>query len=70
MVSLLSSAADVYPQGSILSPTLFLVYVNDAADVLPAGISLDDTTIYSPITSAEMDVTQCKNFQTGVDDLA
>ena len=41
------------PPGSILGPTLFLLYVNDAADVLPDGVSpatyADDTTLYSTI---------------------
>ena len=62
------------PFGSILDTTLFLVQVNDAADVLLAGISpatyADDGTTYLPRTSAEAAVTQFKNFQTGVDHLA
>ena len=45
------------PQGSILGPTLFLAYVNDAPDVLADGASLeayaDDTTLYSLVTSQQ-----------------
>ena len=43
------------PQGSILGPTLFLLYVNDCQDILPPGIGLgtytDDTTLYQSISS-------------------
>ena len=41
------------PQGSNLGPTLFLVYINDAEDQLPASVSIavyaDDTTLYTSV---------------------
>ena len=62
------------PQGSILGPTLFLVYANDAADVLPEGVTpatyADDTTLYCIIRSSATAESQCLAFQTGVDNLA
>ena len=43
------------PQGSILGPTLFLLYVNDCQDILLPGIGLgtyaDDTTLYQSIST-------------------
>ena len=62
------------PQGSILGPTLFLVYANDAADVLPEGVTpatyADDTTLYCIIRLSATAESQCLAFQTGVDNLA
>ena len=41
------------PQGSILGPTLFLLYVNSCEDVVPDGVKLavyaDDTTLYQAL---------------------
>ena len=45
------------PQHSILGPTLFLIYLNDAADVLDGNAQLeayaDDTTLYSLVSSSQ-----------------
>ena len=52
-----SSWADVnagFPQGSILGPLLFLIYINDLADSLSSNAKLfaDDTKLFSVVQNA------------------
>ena len=44
----------VVPQGSIIDPTLFLVYINDLPDDVVCNIAVhaDDTTLYSKCDQA------------------
>ena len=62
------------PQGSIVGPTLFLVYINDAADVVPDSVYpatySDDTTNFFTLSSAESSATECEKFQMGVNNPA
>lgn len=62
------------PQGSILGPTLFLIYVNDACDVLPDGVTpavySDDTALYDHIPTPFAAAEVCRTLQAGVDALS
>ena len=62
------------PQGSILGPTLFVLYVNDCEDCLPGGSSsavyVDDTTLYKCLSSGDSIQNASSNLQQAVDAVA
>ena len=61
------------PQGSLLGPTLFLLYVNDAEQCLAPGSSLavyaDDTTLYALIRNPDTIAAACNSLQASIDRL-
>ena len=61
-------------QGSILGPTLFILYTNDCEDVLPDGTGLgtyaDDTTMYQCLSTNDSILCSAAQLQTAVNAVA
>jgi hypothetical protein len=55
------------PQGSVISPTLFLLMVNDVPASTPMSLFADDMALWKSSTNAKFAVQQ---IQKGVDDLS
>ena len=55
------------PQGSVLAPVLFIIYVNDLPDIIHSSIQmfLDDTKVFNKITCSS----DCEELQRDINSL-
>ena len=60
----LTEVTSCIPQGSILGPFLFLIFVNDLPDRVSSTIKLfaDDTNLYRKIQTSEDRLIQCNSM--------